>query len=89
MVKLEQHVYPYGKFYDECREVLPGEGHYDIIVYGNTKGVIKAIGSLEGFFISFNEITGKLLTRRDQMTEFEKKYNGNFIPSEKNMEKKE
>jgi hypothetical protein len=81
MTKIKQHVYPYGKFYDADKEVLPGEGHYDIIVYTTTHGSTRVIGSIEGIFATSKKLERNPVVKREQMQDFENKYRGEFFPS--------
>lgn len=81
-------VFLYGKFYDANRE---SEGpsptsHYDVIVYVNPERSSRAFSSLEGVFVSdiedpfLDNVKGDPLCMREQMDEFEVKYDGKFIP---------
>lgn len=85
--------YPYGKLYDINIETLPGKGHYDIIVYKNVENSTRAIGSLEGIFVSQKDIantdlpTGEsIFVKRNKMQDFEKKFKGEFLPFKETME---
>jgi len=79
----EEKHYLYGKFYNADQERIPSEdGEYDVIIYNKIRpDESRAIGSLEGIFISSKPITQNLV-RRAQMREFEQAYKGRFIPFE-------
>ena len=77
----QEYTYFYGTLYDTAKENLPGEGHYDIVVYVGSK-ISRAKESIEGTFVSSQELSGsEKFVRRDQMQDFEKKYNGTFVPN--------
>ncbi len=86
-INLEKNIYLYGKYYSfSAGGFSPREEHYDLIIYLNPKVHDRVIGSLNGFFISDNKIEdskSNLLCRFDEMKDFEKMYNGKFIPFEK------
>jgi hypothetical protein len=68
-------VYPYGTFDGD-----------DIVVYAHTEGEERTIGTLEGVFVSPSPIRvsdtpgANLPCRREQMPDFEMKYDGKFFP---------
>jgi len=82
VVRTEQHVYPYGTFYDiNGADLSADRNGYDVIVYVKITGQNRAIGSLEGVFVCSEAIRRAApLCRREQMPEFEKKYKGKFVP---------
>ena len=83
-----QRFYLVGTLYDSNKESVPGEGHYDLIVYRTVDpNERRTIGSLEGVFVShtdsveiFGEAQNKPV-RRDEIAEFARKYCGSFIPT--------
>lgn len=84
MTNLDMQIFPYGKFYDTARQILPCEGDHDIIVYTNVKNISRAIGSLEGVFLVLGnknpfEKDGNIPCKRNQMIDFEERYNGKFV----------
>lgn len=84
IIENKTYIALYGKFYDANLEASPNDGNYDIIIYSNiSKKERRTIGSLEGIFASSQPLSsseGNDLLRRDQMADFEKKYNGRFMP---------
>ena len=82
--RVEQFVYLYGIFYDPDRTMHPSPETHDIIVYTNTRGEVRTIGSVLGFFSTGRSLdSGEgngLVCRREQMPKFEERYAGRFIP---------
>jgi len=79
-------VFPYGKDYNFHLGKNSNSENYDIVIYKNVKEVTEAINSLEGVFVSENEIflsrifLDEISCRRDQMESFARMHRGRFIP---------
>lgn len=89
-INISKNIYVYGKFYEDEKTNFPqDQDNYDLIVYVDTLSN-RIISSLEGLFISENSLIKKgdngviqgwnPVVKRGEMSLFEEKYQGKFIP---------
>lgn len=95
-INISKNIYAYGKFYDTSKVKIPtDEENWDVIIYEQPwNETERSVGSLEGLFVSeipftekgkesFVEKDWNPVIRRDQMSAFEEKYKGKFVPFRK------
>jgi hypothetical protein len=90
-ISINKNIYLYGMYYDTDRVKIPtDEQNWNLIIYVNSKREKnRIINSLEGYFVSDNNFlssefpNNNPVCTRNQMKEFEERYQGKFIPFEK------
>lgn len=81
-LNIHKNIYLYGKFYQYDGEFKDSKKKFDIIIYTNPKMESRAIGSLEGVFITGDFLSEPyaITIKRDEMENFVKQHQGQFLP---------